>query len=125
MAMLVGCGAAPSVQDEKNAIAAILHQQYDGTAVAEVAPIILRRDYAVAGWTHDDAGGRALLNKEKGAWRVVAIAGEEMRDAQFLQQAGLSEKDAKALSNMVIAGERDVAEERLAKLDSFDEPVRR
>ena len=125
VALLAGCGVATSVEDEKNAIAAVLHKQYDGAQPASVDPIVLRGDYAVVGWTQDDVGGRSLLHKEKGAWRVVASAGEEMRDAQFLQQAGVPAKEAKALANMLIAGERDVTEERLAKFDTFDEPLRR
>ena len=118
MAVLIaGCGLATSVEEEKNAIAAVLHAQYDSAGLATVDPIVLRGDYAVAGWTRDESGGRALLHKEKGAWKVVVNAGGEVRDAQFLVQSGMSEPEAMALANVLIAKERSLSEQRLAMLD--------
>jgi hypothetical protein len=113
--LLAACSA--SVEEEKGAIAAVLHAQYDNATVAAVDPIVVRGDYAVAGWTRTDAGGRALLHKDKGDWKVVVNAGEEVRDAQFLVQAGMPETEAKALANVLIAKERSLSDQTLAMLD--------
>lgn len=122
---LSGCSASTSVAEEKTAIINLLQATYGGrSGNLLVDPVIVRTKYAVAGWSRDDSGGRALLHKEGGAWKVVTQAGAEMRDAQFLKDAGLPEKEAKALYNALIAAERDVPEERLAMFDRF-EAVRR
>lgn len=122
---LSGCSPTASVAEEKTAIINLLQATYGGSSgELLVDPVIVRTKYAVAGWSRGGSGGRALMRKEGGAWKVVTNAGAEMRDAQFLKQAGVPEKEAKALYNALIAAERQVPEERLAMFDRY-EPMRR
>jgi hypothetical protein len=118
-AMAVGC---TSVSDDRQAIEQMLHQRLDRSGVPlEINPIIVRERYAIADWTQGTNGGRVLLRQEHGGWKVMAEAGEELRDAQFLKQAGMTQQEASALANVLIAAERRLPESRLALFDSYAE----
>lgn len=122
---LPGCSPSASMAEEKTAIINLLQATYGGSdGDLFVDPVIVRTKFAVADWSRDGNGARVLMQKDGGAWKVVTVAGSEMRDAQFLEQAGVPEKEAKALYNALISAERDVPEERLAMFDRY-EPVRR
>jgi len=122
---MCGCSPSASMAEEKAAITNLLQSTYGGSSgEILVEPVIVRTKYAVADWSRDASGARVLMHKEGGAWKIVAAAGSEMRDTQFLEQAGLSTKEAKALYNALIAAEREVPEERLAMFDRY-EPTRR
>lgn len=120
-AFLFLCGCS-SVADERQAIAQALHQSLDKPTIAlDIAPIVVRQNYAVAGWVQGDLGGRALLHRERSHWKIVAQAGKELRDAQFLKAAGMPQDEASALANMLITAERRVSEARLAQLDRYSD----
>jgi len=116
---MLGCGLGTSVEEDKAAIAELLRTTNRADAQFSVDPIVVRRSYAVAGWTQGDTGGRVLLNKAGGQWKVVVNAGVEMRDTEFLARAGVPQAEAAALANVLIAAERKVPETRLAMLDRF------
>jgi len=115
-----GCGAKSSVAEEKSAIVTLLRSSYGGSSAGMVIdPVVVRTKYGVADWVQGDMGGRALVQKESGEWKVLTTAGGEMRNAEFLVKAGMPELEAKALANSLIAAERQIPEERLAKFDSY------
>src|SRR5215831_2245766 len=115
--LFTGCS---SLSDDRQAIAQALHQSFDKPgAQLEVDPIVVRQSFAIAGWLQGDMGGRALLHRERGEWKILAQAGEELRDAQFVKSAGVPQQEASALTNMLIAAERSVPEARLAQFDRY------
>ena len=117
---LIGCSQSGSIANDKEKIEqAVQSGASNAGSAAVVDPIIMRQEYAVADWTSGDKGGRTLLHRERGSWKVIATGGEEIRDAEALMRAGLGQKEAKALANSVIAKERKVPEDRLAKLDRY------
>jgi hypothetical protein len=123
VAMLIGlsgCDASSSVAEEKTAIINLVQSTYGGASGDMlIEPVVVRTKYGVADWVQGDGGGRALVRKEGGGWKVVATAGDEMRDVEFLTKAGVPEAEAKALVNSLIATERQLPEERLAKFDGY------
>jgi hypothetical protein len=123
---LIGCDARTSVAEEKAAIAILVTATFGGASgEMQVEPVIVRTKYGVADWTKDGAGGRALVHKEGGQWKVVVVAGEEMRDSAFLEKSGMPQAEAKALANVLLATERQVPDARLAMLDSYGDRVAR
>jgi hypothetical protein len=126
IATIIWFAACSSLSDDRQAITQALHQSIDKPgAQLEVDPIVVRQSYAIAGWLQGEAGGRALLHRERGEWKIVAQAGEELRDAQFVKAAGVPQQEASALTNMLITAERSVPEARLARFDRYGENVRR
>jgi hypothetical protein len=117
---LSGCGASSSVAEEKTAIINLVQSAYGGSSGDMlIEPVIVRTKYGVADWVQGEGGGRALVRKEGGGWKVVATAGDEMRDVEFLTKAGVPEAEAKALVNSLIASERQLSDAKLAKFDSY------
>lgn len=80
-----------------------------------MAPIVLRGDVAVAGWSQDGQGGRALLRRQAGAWTIELCAGESLRQAAAFQALGLSAPEAEGLAADVAAGDPALT----ARLDAF------
>jgi hypothetical protein len=120
---LLGCSSADT---DRRAIAQTLHNAFDRpNAILDIEPIVVRQSYAIAGWVQGDTGGRALLRHERGQWTVITQAGEELRDAQFLRQAGVPQAEASALANVLITAEKRVPEARLALFDRYGGNVRR
>ncbi len=54
-----------------------------------VDPVVVRADYAIAGWVQDQRGGRALLRKAHSKWEVILCAGDHLRAADTLTAAGV------------------------------------
>jgi hypothetical protein len=117
MATLVGCAA--SVGEEKVAIAQSLQTKYGAQDAVVVDPIVLRNDYAVADLVRGDIGARAVMQKRKGEWQVLVLAGQEARDAAYLVKAGVPQVEARALANLLVTSERQVPEEKLIKLERY------
>ena len=76
-AVLWGAGAAAADSADQTAIATLLHETFDRqNAQLTIAPIVVVEDYAVAGWTQGEMGGRALLRKKAQQWSLILCAGE-------------------------------------------------
>jgi hypothetical protein len=117
MVVLMGCAA--SVSEEKAAIAQSLQTKYGAKEAVVVDPIVLRNDYAVADLVRGDIGARAVMQKRKGEWQVLVLAGQEARDAAYLVKAGVPQVEARALANLLVTSERQVPEEKLIKLERY------
>lgn len=104
-------------------IKALLQDQFDRTdAPLTIAPIVVRGDVAVAGWSQDGEGGRAFLRREAGAWTVELCSGASLRQAPTFQALGLSAPEAQALAAGVAAAEAgDPA--LTARLDAFEDTI--
>jgi hypothetical protein len=115
-----GCDTKSSLEEEKAAIVDLVQSVHGGASSATtVEPVVVRTKYGVADWTQGDTGGRVLVQKDGRGWKVVATAGEEMRDASFLTKQGVPELEAKALANSLIATERQLPGAQLDKFDKY------
>lgn len=112
--------------DDAQAIRHVMMKTWDKPeARLQVAPVVLRGAHAVAGWTQGERGGRALMARNgDGSWRVVLCAGDGIRHAPALQDAGLNAADAQALARDLAAAEAKLPAAQRAKFATFDGIVR-
>ncbi len=77
-------------------------------------------DYAVAGWTQGDMGGRALLRKKADGWSIILCAGDQLKDVEHLRKAGIADAVARRLASEVALAERAVLPKDLAMYSRFE-----
>lgn len=123
---LSGCSRpAPSNEADVEAIRVLMKGIWEKPeSRLDITPISIEGDYAVAGWTQGEHGGRALLRKSDQAWKVVLCSGDALRDADFLQGAGLSAEAARSMVALVVEDESDIPKERVEQFDRFRGVVR-
>lgn len=114
------------------------HEAHDRAAIAQVMraewekpesplavePIVISGHHAVAGWAQGDLGGRALLQKAHGKWRVVLCTGDELRTEAFMRGSGVPASAAAALARSLMHAELSVPMERRKMFASFQGIVR-
>ena len=88
-----------------------------------ILPVVVRNDWAIAGWQQDGRGGRALLKKGHHGWSVFLCSGDGIREAAALEKAGLSADDARALAADLADAEARLDPKVLATFASFEGTV--
>lgn len=88
-----------------------------------ILPVVVRNDWAIAGWQQDGRGGRALLKKGHHGWSIVLCSGDGIREATALKKAGLSAEDARALAADLAEAEAGLDPKVLATFASFEGTV--
>ncbi len=111
---------APPMSDTR-LITQVMKAQFDKPeAPLTVKPVSVQGPHAVAGWLQHDRGGRALLNKRHGQWVIVACAGDALKQASTLSQAGIAPSRARQLAAKVRRAEHRLDHGYLAKLALFE-----
>jgi hypothetical protein len=88
-AAVAACGSGPSADEA--AITELMMRTWDRPETRlVVGPIAVDGDAALADWTQQSMGGRALLRRRDSQWAVVLCAGDGIKDSSALQLAGLS-----------------------------------
>jgi periplasmic copper chaperone A len=107
--------------DASAQITAAMKAQFERPAAPlTVAPVTVLGDDAVAGWTQDGRGGRALLKREHGQWRITVCAGAGLTQASVLQLTGLDAARAAQLAQAVQTAEARLSAEQRHRFDSFE-----
>lgn len=88
-----------------------------------VAPVVVQGDWAIAGWTQEGRGGRALLKKKGDGWSIHLCSGDGLKQADALKTMGLSAADATALATKLAKAEANVDAKTLALFASFEGTV--
>lgn len=88
-----------------------------------VGPVVVQGNWAIAGWTQDERGGRALLKKGPRGWRLHLCSGDGIRDAVSLEKIGLPADDAKALSVSLHEAEAKLDTATISLFASFEGTV--
>ena len=102
-------------------ITAVMKKQFDRPdASLAVDPVTVEGDYAVAGWTQTGKGGRALLQKEHGQWRISVCAGDGLTQAAVLETTGMHPPMAKKLAAAVLAAESKLSADKRRLFSSFE-----
>lgn len=90
-----------------------------------VDPIVVQGGHAVAGWTQEQRGGRALLERNPhGQWKITLCAGDGLKDPQMLEMSGLSASAARTLADRVAKAEAGIPAQRRALFATFEGVVR-
>lgn len=122
-AVLCACGQGDAAAQRE--IRALMHAQFDKPqAPLQIAPVIVAGDHAIADWSQLQIGGRALLRREQGQWRIVLCAGDALRDQQLLLEAGVPTREAERLTQGLLQAEEAINEEALQRFASFHRMVR-
>ena len=83
-----------------------MKRQFDRPdAPLQVAPVTIVGEHAVAGWTQQARGGRALLHKDKAGWSITVCAGDGLLKTEVLASAGVPAAAARQLAAAVGAAE--------------------
>jgi hypothetical protein len=88
-----------------------------------VSPIVAVGDWALAGWTQNEMGGRALLRRQDGAWVIWLCAGDGIVAATALRDAGVPPDDAQRPSTEMTRAEKAESCERVAMFSRFQSVV--
>lgn len=116
---------APAAEADAAAIRAQMQAAWDRPEQPlQTGPIVVEGDVAVAGWIQGARGGRALLRREATGWVTVLCAGDLLRSAAGLAEAGVPSAAADALAAALIAAEAGLVPERRARMDAFQGVVR-
>lgn len=119
LALLASAASAMSAS-EHDQIVALMKQTWDSPlSPLDVSPVTIEDNHAIAGWVQGERGGRALLGRMNGKWRVVLCAGDGLLDIALLRDAGLSQKQAEALVLKTTRAEAELPKERVGKFALF------
>ena len=114
--------AEPSA--DRSAIEAVMRGTWDRPdARLLIDPVVIVADYAVAGWSQGDMGGRALLRRKGQVWAVILCSGDGIKSADALRHAGLTVADAERLARDLAEAERALPPARLALFAKFEGTV--
>jgi len=89
-----------------------------------VAPITVEGEYALAGWTQSDKGGRALLRQAHGKWSIEVCGGDGLKEVSALTATGMSHAVATRLTQRATAAEKKLPPQQVRQFSMFDGVVR-
>jgi periplasmic copper chaperone A len=102
-----------------------MKRQFDRPdAPLQVAPVTVVGEHAVAGWTQQARGGRALLRKDKAGWSITLCAGDGLLQPQVLASAGVPAAQARQLAAAVGAAEARLPAAQRQLFASFEGVVK-
>jgi hypothetical protein len=120
-ALVVAIHATPCRADDRTDIRGVMIGIFDklGSSLI-VEPVVVVDNSAVASWTQGDRGGRALLRREEGKWRIVLCSGDPLKSASMLEQAGVPPAAAERLETLLKQAESVLPPERVALFSTFE-----
>jgi len=121
--LLTGVPAAAQshAATDADTIRHVLKSTFDTpTASVEVSPVVVASDYALAGWTQGEMGGRALIRRRAGGWAIILCAGDQLRNAETLRAAGVAAAMAERLTADLAKAESQLPPERVAMFSRFE-----
>lgn len=83
--------------------------------------VAVEGDYAIADWLQGNMGGRALLVKKSGAWKILVCGGSALTEVSNLKAARVPEKTAKTLLEQLAGQEKSMASDKLSLINAFKE----
>lgn len=113
-----------TAHDDKEQITNLMKSIFDKPEdPLAVAPVVVRGDDAIAGWSQGDKGGRALLWRKVGGWQIRLCSGASLKDAKMLEGAGFSPENAKAMTDELLAEEAKLDPVLVSRFDLFEGTV--
>lgn len=105
---------------EALAIEKVLKHEFEKPdAPLRVEPISVVGDYAVVGWSQSNRGGRALLKRQDGSWKVSVCGGDGLKSAETLEKSGIDKATAQQLAHKIHEAESRYPESYLKQLSMF------
>lgn len=88
-----------------------------------VEPVAVDGDYVLAGWVQQERGGRALLRRVHGQWRVHVCGGDGLKDVDALTMAGVPAEAARRLVASASEAEARLPAAQRAKFALFGQNI--
>lgn len=109
-----------TVMNEQQHIRTLISETYDRPNLqVKSEPVIVVGNHAVADWIQGENGGRALLRREKGKWKIELCGGDALKDAKVLEQAGVPRSIASSLAQQLAQAEHDLPPEQIKRFGLF------
>ena len=89
----------------------------------KINPIVVENNYAIAGWSQGDKGGRALLTNTNNKWTIQLCAGDALKDAKFLKESGVDEKIISTILKKLSVAEAKLDANTLKRFSEFKDIV--
>lgn len=89
----------------------------------KINPIVVENNYAIAGWSQGDKGGRALLTNDNNKWTIQLCAGDALKDAKFLKESGVDEKIISTILKKLSVAEAKLDANTLKRFSEFKDIV--
>jgi len=120
MALLSAVGHTPALADSA-AIKSLMAATWDKPdARLLVEPVIVVDGYAIASWTQDKRGGRALLRQENGKWMIVLCSGDPLKSATSIAEVGVPRATAEQLARLLKEAESILPPRQVALFSTFE-----
>jgi periplasmic copper chaperone A len=120
---LIGIPAdmASAHDDDVGSVTHLMMATFDKPeAPLAVGPVVVEGEYAIAGWTQEDRGGRALLKRKDGDWAIHLCAGDALKDETALRHMGIPPDVAAALAAGLAVEEANADPARVALFATFE-----
>lgn len=112
---------AAFAHDDEHAIIHLMKSMFDTPDnPLSVDPVVVAGDNAIAGWVQGEKGGRALLWRVHGRWRIRLCSGDGLKDPKLLENANISAADARTLIEELTAAEAALDPTVVPKFSSFE-----
>lgn len=114
-------GPAALASEETAAVTQVMMSTFDKPeARLAVDPVVVAGDWAIAGWTQDGRGGRALLKRGAHGWAIHLCAGDALKGADALARIGIPADLAGSLAADLETAEAATDPARVALFASFE-----
>ncbi len=126
LALLWAIASQPAASDAtaEHQITHLLKSTFERpTAPLSVEPIVVLGDHAIAGWSQDGRGGRALMRRVKGEWTVHLCSGDSLKQSAVLKDTGIPEADAEKLANALAMADGQLPADKVALFGTFEGTV--
>ncbi len=124
LAGLLVLGLIPNValaHDDQHKIIHLMKGMFDTPEnPLSVEPVVVVGDNAIAGWVQGESGGRALLWRVNGQWKIRLCSGDGLKDPKLIESANIPATDAATLASQLAAAESKLDPAVLAKFSSFE-----
>jgi hypothetical protein len=118
--MWVGTALASQSADESFKVSKALNQLFDRPdARLTVDAVAVVSDHSLASWTQSGRGGRALLKRVGGHWKIVLCGGKELIHVDTLKKAGVPAPDAILISQRLSSSEHKLPIAKRLAYDKF------
>jgi len=119
-----GATRAGTADSDTAAIIALMHETWDKPdSNLDVGPVVVEADHAVADWTQGERGGRALLRRVDGRWKVVLCSGDPLKEGSNIAAAGVPPETATRLAERLATAEINLPALRRDLLSRFQGTV--
>lgn len=105
---------------DEDAVAELLGRTFDKPGMKTIAkPVVVVGDHAIADWQQGHHGGRALLKKNTGHWKIISCGGKSLSNKEHLVAAGMSARQASDLASQLSVAESGLDKNKILLFDSF------